>query len=78
MNSNYRVSIIIPTYNKDGRLNYFTARSFDKNAYIKYRNPKVSRDIIPNEHLINWRLPIIICVSIFSSSNLFQNTFLKL
>ena len=52
--------IIIPTYDKDGRLNYFTARSFEKNSYIKYKNPPVSRNIIPNEHLINWRLPIII------------------
>ena len=31
--------IIIPTYDADGRLNYFTARSFEKDPYIKYRNP---------------------------------------
>jgi DNA primase len=30
----YENMIIIPTYNKEGRLNYFTARSFDKNAYV--------------------------------------------
>ena len=65
--------IIIPTYDKDGRLNYFTARSFDKNAYIKYRNPKVSRDIIPNEHLINWRLPIIICEGLFDAIAIKRN-----
>ena len=65
--------IIIPTYNKEGRLNYFTARSFDKNAYIKYRNPKVSRDIIPNEHLINWRLPIIICEGLFDAIAIKRN-----
>ena len=51
--------IIIPTYDVDGRLNYFTARSvLKKMPYVKYRNPQVSRDIIPNEHMINWNVPI--------------------
>ena len=27
-------------------LNYFTARSFEKEPYVKYRNPSASRDII--------------------------------
>ena len=65
--------IIIPTYDKDGRLNYFTARSFDKNSYIKYRNPQASRDIIPNEHFINWRLPIIICEGLFDAISIKRN-----
>ena len=51
--------IILPTYDaKMVRLNYFTARSFEKEAFVKYRNPQVSRDIIPNEHFINWNIPI--------------------
>ena len=43
--------VVIPTYDVDGKLNYFTARSFEKDPYIKYRNPQASRDIIPNEHV---------------------------
>ena len=69
----YENMIIIPTYDKDGRLNYFTARSFDKNSYIKYRNPQASRDIIPNEHFINWRLPIIICEGLFDAISIKRN-----
>ena len=69
----YEKMIIIPTYDSDGRLNYFTARSFDKNAYIKYRNPQVSRDIIPNEHLINWKLPIILCEGLFDAIAIKRN-----
>jgi hypothetical protein len=72
-NGLYANMIIIPTYDADGRLNYFTARSFDKNAYIKYRNPQVSRDIIPNEHLINWRLPIILCEGLFDAIAIKRN-----
>ena len=69
----YKNMIIIPTYDADGRLNYFTARSFEKEPYIKYRNPSASRDIIPNEHLINWRLPIILCEGLFDAIAIKRN-----
>ena len=72
-NGKYANMIIIPTYDKDGRLNYFTARSFEKNSYIKYKNPPVSRNIIPNEHLINWRLPIILCEGLFDAIAIKRN-----
>ena len=69
----YANMIIIPTYDKDGRLNYFTARSFEKEPYIKYRNPSASRDIIPNEHLINWKVPIVICEGLFDAIAIKRN-----
>ena len=69
----YANMIIIPTYDKDGRLNYFVARSFDKNTFIKYRNPQASRDIIPNEHFINWKLPIILCEGLFDAIAIKRN-----
>ena len=69
----YKNMIIIPTYDADGRLNYFTARSFEKEPYIKYRNPSVSRNIIPNEHLINWNLPIILCEGLFDAISIKRN-----
>ena len=61
----YKNMIILPTYDVDGRLNYFTARSFEKEPYVKYRNPSASRDVVPNEHLINWNIPIILCEGLF-------------
>jgi hypothetical protein len=33
--------VIIPSYDKDGNLNYFTARNFNKNSSVKYKNPDV-------------------------------------
>ena len=39
----YSNMIIIPSYDNNGKLNYFTARSFEKDPYIKYRNPDASR-----------------------------------
>ena len=69
----YSNMIIIPTYNSEGILNYFTARSFEKEPYIKYRNPSASRDIIPNEHLINWKVPIILCEGLFDAIAIKRN-----
>ena len=69
----YANMIIIPTYNEDGQLNYFTARSFEKEPYVKYRNPSVSRNIIPNEHLINWKVPVILCEGLFDAIAIKRN-----
>jgi len=69
----YSKMIIIPSYDSNGKLNYFTARSFDKDPYIKYRNPDVSRDIIPFEMLINWNLPIILCEGPFDAIAIKRN-----
>lgn len=69
----YKNMIIIPTYDADGRLNYFTARSFEKEPYVKYRNPSVSRDVVPNEHLINWNIPIILCEGLFDAIAIKRN-----
>ena len=69
----YKNMIILPTYDVDGRLNYFTARSFEKEPYVKYRNPQVSRDIIPNEHMVNWNVPIILCEGLFDALAIKRN-----
>lgn len=65
--------IIIPSYNNTGKLNYFTARSFEKNPFTKYRNPETSRDIIPFELFINWDLPIILCEGPFDAMAIKRN-----
>ena len=69
----YKNMVIIPTYNQDGSINYFTARSFEKDPYIKYRNPEASRNIIPNEHLINWEIPIVLCEGMFDAIAIKRN-----
>jgi hypothetical protein len=69
----YTNMVIIPSYDCNGNLNYFTARSFEKEPYIKYRNPEVSRDIIPFELFINWDLPIILCEGPFDAIAIKRN-----
>ena len=69
----YANMIILPTYDKDGNINYFTARSFEKEPYVKYRNPEASRNVIPNEHLVNWEIPIILCEGMFDAIAIKRN-----
>ena len=69
----YAKMIVIPSYDANGKLNYYTARSFEKDPYTKYRNPETSRDIIPFELFINWDLPIILCEGPFDAMAIKRN-----
>jgi DNA primase len=69
----YAKMIVIPSYDANGKLNYFTARSFEKDPYTKYRNPETSRDIIPFELFVNWDLPIILCEGPFDAMAIKRN-----
>lgn len=69
----YTDRIIIPSYDNNKNLNYFTSRAYKKDIYQKYKNPDVSRDIIPFELLINWDLPLIICEGPFDAIAIKRN-----
>ena len=70
----YSNMLIIPSYNSEGKLNYFTSRSFKKDSFIKYKNPDVSRDIVPFENMINWELPVILCEGPFDAIAIKRNS----
>jgi DNA primase len=69
----YKNMVIIPSYNGNGELNYFISRSFEKDAFIKYRNPDCSRDIIAFELFINWSSPLILCEGAFDALAIKRN-----
>lgn len=62
----YKNRIIIPSYDEEGNLNYFSARTF-MDDFEKYKNPPISRNIIGFELFINWNLPIIIVEGMFDA-----------
>ena len=69
----YSKMIIIPSYDLNGKLNYFTGRSFEKDPYVKYRNPNTSRNIVPFEMFINWNLPLVLCEGPFDAIAIKRN-----
>jgi DNA primase len=69
----YTNHIIIPSYDNYGVINYFTARNFSKYSKNKYKNPKISRDIIGFELFINWSAPLILCEGVFDAIAIKRN-----
>ncbi len=69
----YSGKIIIPSYDYTGQLNYFVSRAFYENDLYKHKNPKISKDIIGFDMLINWNEPIILCEGAFDAITIKRN-----
>ena len=68
----YRDKIIIPSYDDSGKLNFFVGRSFYQTEY-KHKNPKVSKDIVGFDLLINWDTPLVLCEGAFDAISVRRN-----
>jgi len=69
----YAGRIIIPSYDINGKLNYFVARTvFDDEEY-KYKNPLYSKNIIALENQICWNEPLTLCEGIFDAMSIKRN-----
>ena len=68
----YQNRIIIPSYDENGILNYFVGRSF-MGSGMKFKNPNVSRDIIPFDWFIAWSYPIVLCEGMFDAISIRTN-----
>ena len=55
----YRNRIIIPSFDEEGYCNYFVGRTYSNDSY-KYKNPRVSKNIIFNELLVDWSSPVLL------------------
>ena len=69
----YSKMVIIPSYDKNGTLNFFTGRSYYKDSSFKHKNPQVSKDIIGFELYVNWNLPITIVEGAFDALAIKRN-----
>lgn len=69
----YSGKIIIPSYDCNGQLNYFVSRAFYKADPQKHKNPKISKDIIGFDLMINWNEPIILCEGAFDAIAIKRN-----
>lgn len=68
----FKEMIILPSYDHSGTLNYFVARNFGPSD-LKYKNPKIAKNIIPLELLINWDSPLVICEGMFDAIAIKRN-----
>lgn len=70
----YRNKVIVPSYDSFGRLNYFVARSFEKDPKLKIDSPDCKKsEIIGFEYMVNWHVPVILCEGIFDAIAIKRN-----
>jgi DNA primase len=69
----YAGRIIVPSYDVNNKLNYFLARDFTGNAYLKYKNPPVSKDVVVFENQIDFSEPLILCEGVFDAMAIRRN-----
>jgi hypothetical protein len=71
----YRRRVIIPSFDSEGSLNYFTGRAIDAESGRKYLNPRVKRsEIIFNEINVDWTCELTIVEGPFDLMKANQNT----
>lgn len=68
----YTNRIILPSYDRDNQLNYFTARLFYEDG-LKYKNPPVSKNIICFENMVDWNEKICLVEGMFDAITLRRN-----
>jgi len=64
----YRNRIVVPSFNDDGNVSYFVARSYNGDTY-KYKNPRASKNIVFNELYVNWNEDLILVEGVFDAIN---------
>ena len=58
--------VIIPSFNNDGNINYFIARSYVGHQR-KYLNPTAEKDIIFNQLSVDWDSPVTLVEGVFDA-----------
>lgn len=63
----YGKRIIIPSFDINGEVNYFIARSYTSGDWQRYKNPPAERDFIFNELYLDWNKDITIVEGVFDA-----------
>jgi DNA primase len=62
----YQGRIVVPSFDDDGDVSYFVARTYDDD-WRKYKNPSVSKNIIFNELYVDWSSDLSIVEGAFDA-----------
>jgi len=63
----YKDRIVVPSYDSNGRVNFFSTRSIYDNVSMKYVNSQVSKDIIGFELFVNYDHPLTLVEGAFDA-----------
>lgn len=57
--------IVIPSFDAVGSVNFWSARTIFENCRPTYKLPESSKDVVSNEHMVNWTEPVYLVEGIF-------------
>ena len=70
----YANSIIVQSLDKEGKINYFISRSYEKDPVRKYNAPRCNKNqLVGLEYYVNWKCPVILCEGIFDAIAIKRN-----
>jgi hypothetical protein len=67
VSGDYENRVVVPSFNGDGKINYYVGRRYDGGGWSKYKNPDTSKDLIFNELYIDWTEDITIVEGVFDA-----------
>ena len=62
----YENRIVVPSFNKDGDVNYFVARTY-VDDWHSYSNPQISKDLVFNELYVDWLNDLVLVEGVFDA-----------
>lgn len=58
--------VVVPSFDRHGMVNFWSARAIDDVGHLlRYRLPLASKDVISNEHMVDWTAPVYLVEGIF-------------
>ena len=57
--------VVIPSFDRNGSINFWSARSIYPTQTLRYRLPEASKNIISNEHMVDWSKDVFLVEGIF-------------
>jgi hypothetical protein len=68
----YKGMIIIPSYDSNGKLNYYVGRSFYE-TNMRYKLPPISKNIVGFDAFVGWNDYVVICEGVFDAIAIRKN-----
>jgi hypothetical protein len=60
--------VVVPSFDSLGMVNFWSARSIYPNEILRYCLPIATKDVISNEHMVDWTRPVYLVEGIFDET----------
>lgn len=65
--TSYWGRVILPSFDREGTLNYITGRAISPTNRMRYWSPRISKDVVLYEDTVDWSRPVILVEGMFDA-----------